>query len=64
MNLYFRMLIIFLKIWSGHRKRWSDESVVNFRAWPMDCDVNFHLTGSRYIAIADLKSTVSYTLSC
>ena len=54
MNLYFRMLIIFLKIWSGQRKRWSEESVVNFRAWPIDCDVNFHLTGSRYIGIADL----------
>ncbi len=49
------MLIIFLKILvSSDKRSWNEESVVNFRVYPFDCDINFHLTGSRYIGLADL----------
>ena len=54
MNLYFRMLVVFVKIWLGLTKRWSEESVLQFRVFPFDCDVNLHLTSSRYVAFADL----------
>jgi len=43
MNLYFRMLIVFVKIWLRLKKQWSEESALHFRALPFDCDVNLHL---------------------
>jgi acyl-CoA thioesterase FadM len=54
MNLYFRMLLVFIKVWLGPKKRWSEDSLLSFRVYPFDCDINLHLTSSRYIGIADL----------
>jgi acyl-CoA thioesterase FadM len=54
MNLYFRMLLVFIKIWLGQKKRWNEDSLLSFRVYPFDCDINLHLTSSRYIGIADL----------
>ena len=54
MNLYFRMVIVFFKIWLGHKKSWEKESTLSFRVYPFDCDINFHLTSARYVGFADL----------
>ncbi len=54
MNLYFRMIFVFIKIWLSPKKRWYEDSVLHFRVYPFDCDINFHLTSSRYLGIADL----------
>ncbi|MAX78576.1 MAG: thioesterase [Crocinitomicaceae bacterium] len=59
MNLYFRLLILIIKsifIKPDHSvKKWE----VNFRVMPWDCDINFHMTNSRYIALQDLARTYS-----
>nr|WP_256260974.1 thioesterase family protein [Shewanella sp. NIFS-20-20] len=34
-----------------------DTSVIRYRALPTDCDINFHLTNSRYPAFMDLART-------
>lgn len=35
----------------------TDVSVVTFRVWPQDIDINLHLTNSRYLAFMDLGRT-------
>ncbi len=54
MNLYFRLVIVLIKTWFARRQHWSGESTLMFRVWPWDCDLYLHLTGSRYLGIADL----------
>jgi len=49
MTLYFRLLIILFKILLGPKKHPLDASVTHFRALPTDCDLNLHVTSSRYI---------------
>ena len=55
MNLYLRLLRIIIKI---KRLRQCIEpdgtSRISFRVWPHDCDLNLHLTNSRYLAFMDL----------
>ncbi len=55
MNLYLRLLLIIIKI---KRLRQCIEpngtSRLSFRVWPHDCDLNLHLTNSRYLAFMDL----------
>jgi len=55
MNLYLRLLLIIIKI---KRLRLCIEpegtSRISFRVWPHDCDLNLHLTNSRYLAFMDL----------
>lgn len=54
MNLYFRL---FRMLISGYFRSEIDflaTSRYSFRAWPLDCDINLHLTGSRYISFMDL----------
>lgn len=53
MNLYLRLLIILFKIQFGPKKHPLEESVVHFRVLPTDCDLNFHLTSSRYPAFME-----------
>lgn len=58
MNLYFRFALLFL--WRiGHCKRidFLDTSKINYRVLPLDCDINLHLTNSRYPAFMDLART-------
>lgn len=54
MSLYFRLLIVLIRSWLGPSKPWSEESELRFRVLPTDCDLNLHLTSSRYIALSDL----------
>lgn len=57
MNLYFRLIALifrsFLMAKATEVKRWER----NFRVMPWDCDINLHMTNSRYIALQDLART-------
>ncbi|GIU44903.1 thioesterase family protein [Shewanella algidipiscicola] len=58
MNLYFRL--IWLMLWRVRHCRSIDflgTSKIDYRALPLDCDINFHLTNSRYPAFMDLART-------
>ncbi|MCL1125500.1 thioesterase family protein [Shewanella surugensis] len=55
MNLYFRLF--WLLAWRSRRCGSIDflgTSRISYRALPSDCDINFHLTNSRYPAFMDL----------
>ncbi|MBE8167586.1 MAG: thioesterase, partial [Shewanella sp.] len=55
MNLYFRLF--WLLLWKVHRcKRigFLQTSKIKYRTMPSDCDINLHLTNSRYPAFLDL----------
>jgi acyl-CoA thioesterase FadM len=58
MNLYFRLfLLLFWRTRHCRRIDFLDVSRIQYRALPSDCDVNFHLTNSRYPAFMDLART-------
>lgn len=57
MNLYFRMLRIFWFSWLAKKAPVFAKTVITLRAWPLDCDINLHLTNSRYFAFMDLGRT-------
>lgn len=59
MNLYFRLFYILLfKVKKlSYRIGLLDEGSISFRALPSDCDINFHLNNSRYLAMMDLART-------
>ena len=56
MTLYFRLLILMFKIYFSPKKHTLDISITNFRVLPTDCDLNFHLTSSRYLAFMEVAS--------
>jgi len=60
MNLYFRLL--FLLLWQIPRNKTKqsllDTSHYSFKVLPLDCDINLHLTNSRYLALMDLARTM------
>ncbi len=58
MNLYFRLILLFIKIKRNRQTQQLLESVeLSFKAMPSDCDINLHLTNSRYLAMMDLART-------
>lgn len=54
MNLYFRLIRILLSSLWRPPLRLLEESLVEFRVWPGDLDVNLHMTNGRYLALMDL----------
>jgi acyl-CoA thioesterase FadM len=54
MNLYFRFMIVLVASFFRHPLQTFDESVLAFRVWPTDLDVNFHMNNGRYLTIMDL----------
>lgn len=54
MNLYFRLLLLLLRIWRVPRRGLLEESRAAFRVMPNDCDINFHLNNGRYLSFMDL----------
>ena len=55
MNLYFRVLGVLLRFWSGGRRGSPLEpSVLTFHVLPNDLDPNRHLNNGRYLTIMDL----------
>lgn len=58
MNLYFRLF--WLLLWRVRRANdigFLGTSRIRYRALPSDCDINLHLTNSRYPAFMDLART-------
>ena len=54
MNLWFRSLIVLFTVFFRRSLDPLDESVLKFRVWPTDLDVNFHMNNGRYLTIMDL----------
>lgn len=54
MNLWFRLLLMLLR--RPWRKPVSafDTTVVRMRVWPLDLDLNRHVTNGRYFTLADI----------
>ncbi len=55
MNLYFRLLFLLFRIPFAKRIGVLDISRIHFRVWPLDCDINLHLTNARYFSLCDLS---------
>jgi acyl-CoA thioesterase FadM len=53
-NLVYRMLKVLLAAVLGSRLAPLGESVVHFRVWPNDLDVNLHMNNGRYLTVMDL----------
>ena len=54
MNLWFRLFkVILIAIWAQRLKA-TEESVLHFRVWPNDLDINLHMNNGRYLTIMDL----------
>ncbi|MBW7851143.1 MAG: thioesterase family protein [Rhodospirillales bacterium] len=55
MNLIFRLIrVILAGLMAPPRTGGFSESVLDFRVWPTDLDVNLHMTNARYLSIFDL----------
>ena len=58
MNLYFRLLLLLWRIRQNRQVQpLLDPVDITFRVMPSDCDINLHLTNSRYLAFMDLART-------
>ncbi|MDO6775099.1 thioesterase family protein [Shewanella sp. 3_MG-2023] len=58
MNLYFRLFWLFVwRIRHCNHIDFLGTSRISYRALPLDCDINMHLTNSRYPAFLDLART-------
>ena len=55
MNLYFRLLAVLLRSKFANKIGLLDESRLKYRVWPLDCDINLHMTNARYFALCDLS---------
>ena len=54
MNLWFRLILTLLRARFGYALGALDRSVVPFRVWPTDLDVNAHMNNGRYATLMDL----------
>lgn len=57
MNLFIRLFRVIIHAFFRSRIAFHDVSVVKFRVWLNDIDLNFHLTNSRYFSVMDLGRT-------
>lgn len=57
MNLIFRLLRVMLSAWVKPRLGILDTSELSFRVWPLDLDLNWHMTNARYLSMMDLGRT-------
>lgn len=57
MNLVFRLIKVVLMALARSRLPAMGESVVCFRVWPHDLDLNLHMNNGRYLTIMDLGRT-------
>ena len=54
MNLYLRLLWVFIRSLFTKQIDTLDSTRLQFRCMPWDCDINRHLTNSRYASFMDL----------
>ncbi|MBX2832210.1 MAG: thioesterase family protein [Rhodospirillales bacterium] len=57
MNLIFRLIRVVILSLLRPGLHPLDPSSLRFRAWPLDLDINVHMTNSRYFALMDLGRT-------
>lgn len=57
MNLWFRVLRVFLKSFRCPPIEVFGESRLSFRVWPTDLDINLHMNNGRYLTLMDLGRT-------
>lgn len=57
MNLLLRMIRVVVAALLGRRLDILAESVLHFRVWPNDLDVNLHMNNGRYLTVMDLGRT-------
>lgn len=57
MNLVFRLIRVLILSFVRPGLHPLEPSVLHFRAWPLDLDINVHMTNSRYFALMDLGRT-------
>lgn len=57
MNLYFRLILVIVKALFRPRLDPLGESVLHFRVWPFDVDINGHMNNGRYLTLMDLGRT-------
>lgn len=57
MNLFFRLIRIIIHALYRPKLHFLDRSIVTFRVWPFDLDINSHMTNSRYLSVMDLGRT-------
>jgi acyl-CoA thioesterase FadM len=56
-NLFFRMLRVFVAALLRSRIGLLDSSELKFRVLPTDLDINVHMTNARYLSLMDLGRT-------
>ncbi|MGE4481774.1 thioesterase family protein [Acidocella sp.] len=54
MNLIFRLIYVLFGAWRRAKLGMEEISCLYFRVWPLDLDLNLHMTNSRYLALMDL----------
>lgn len=54
MNLIFRLLRIIIQGLRAPKMDYLDTSIVTFRVWPFDMDINRHMNNARYLSLMDL----------
>ncbi len=57
MNLIFRLLAVVFGAMLRPKLGLAEVSALGFRVWPLDLDLNLHMTNSRYMALMDLGRT-------
>lgn len=57
MNLIFRLFGVVIGLLWRPKLGALDISRLGFRVWPLDLDLNLHMTNSRYLALMDLGRT-------
>lgn len=55
MKLYFRLLLLWIKLRKSRTIPIDDTSVFHSRVWPTDLDFNGHMTNTRYANLFDLS---------
>lgn len=54
MNIIFRLIITLVRCLFANNIALLDKSQLHFRCLPTDCDLNMHMTNSRYLSFMDL----------
>ncbi len=57
MNLYFRLILVLIKSYFARPLAPLATSVLRFRVWPTDLDLNMHMNNGRYLTLMDLGRT-------
>lgn len=54
MNIILRFIAVLIKCFYAPRLHMLDESRLSFHCFPTDCDLNIHMTNSRFLSFMDL----------